>query len=581
MITAYPPQRVAAILEPLRACTDEIVIGVDQTVHESAIPAYQAIADQVHRIEYVLVERHLGWLHAQCRGDWILKLDGDEIPSSAFVRKLPELLEARQIMQYWVARSWLYPDRTRILDELPWSADFNNRLVRNLGTLWFEGRRHVHASPVFPNAYVEEPIYHLELLEEDETARRAKVVRYEISRPHLVAHGGGRLNEAFYLPELRSELRTRGLPPEDQVALGRVIHCSAAPPSSLELSSTHTRPGSSDLPVTPLAELDRYWAGRSFPPSTYAARIELFAAIERLLPEQADSVFVRVTNLGTERFPGLPQHDPPIRLTYRWLRPDGVVHIADGVRTVLPCPLEPGAEAVVPVTVVAPATGAYVLELDLVHEGVRWFDCALRIGLQVGDSHELPAVGPRLGITRRGRLWRLGRRRIPRILHRIRLGSAANVPEDLGAGWEGPRGAWEIRSWTDADLLSLGLEPPRAELAIGRAADLSNVVRFEVLRRYGGVCADAGVQPRRPIDSLLRGLSAFALLERPGRVGTAVLGCVPGHPAFVRAAQEAPHAIGRAADPAAADGSYFLSLILEQERDVAILDADNFRRCPL
>jgi hypothetical protein len=340
------------------------------------------------------------------------------------------------------------------------------------------------------------------------------------------------------------------------------------------------RDESSDLPVTPLAELDRYWAGRSFPASAYAARIELFAAIERLVPEHTDSVFVRVTNLGTERFPGLPQHDPPIFLTYRWLRPDGAVHIADGVRTFLPCPLEPGAEAVVPVTVVAPATGAYVLELDLVHEGVRWFDCGLRIALEVGDSVELPAVGPRLAVTRRGLVRRFGRRRIPRILHRVQLGAAADVPEDLGGGWEGPRGAWEIRRWTDADLPSLGLGQAHVESANGRAAELSNVVRFEVLRRYGGVCADAGVQSRRPIDSVLRGLSAFAVLERPGRVGTAVLGCVPDHPAFVRAAQEAPRALGRADDLAAADGSYFLSLILEQEQDVAILEADNFRRCP-
>lgn len=578
-MTAYPPERVAAVLEPLRAYTDEIVIAIDATVDESTIPQYKAIADQVHRIEYLLVERHLGWLHAQCRGDWILKLDGDEIPSSAFVRKLPELLEARQVMQYWVARSWLYPDRTRVLDELPWSADFNNRLVRNLGTLWFEGTLHAHASPIFPTAYVEEPIYHLELLEEDETARRAKAVRYEINRPHLIAHGGGRLNEAFYLPELRSELHTRGVPPEDQVALGRVPHCSVASRSSRAPSSTHTRHESSDPPVTPLAELDRYWAGRSFPPSTYAARIELYAGIERLVPEQADSVFVRVVNLGTERFPGLPQRDPPIRLAYRWLHPDGAVHIADGVRTFLPCPLEPGAEAVVPVTVIAPATGGYVLELDLVHEGVRWFDCALRIGVQVGGPEKLPAVGPRLGITSGGRLRRLGRRRIPRILHRVRLGAAAaDLPEDLDAGWDGSRGAWEIRTWTDADLLSLGLGEAQVRSAIGRDAELSNVVRFEVLRRHGGVCAEVGVQSRRPIDSILRGLSAFAVLERPGRVGTAVLGCVPDHPAFVRAAQEAPLALLRAADPAAADGSYFLSLILEQERDVAILGPDNFRR---
>jgi hypothetical protein len=40
----------------------------------------------------------------------------------------------------------------------------------------------------------------------------------------------------------------------------------------------------------------------------------------------------------------------------------------------------------VPVWVHAPAEpGAYVLELDLVHEHVRWFDAPLRIDMQVAD----------------------------------------------------------------------------------------------------------------------------------------------------------------------------------------------------
>jgi hypothetical protein len=550
MITAASPERVEAVLEPLRTIADEIVLAVDSCMDAASVERLSALADRILRIEFLLVERHLPWLHDQCGGDWILKLDGDEVPSAAFMRRLPELLQSRSIMQYWVARAWLHPDPEHVLDELPWSVDFNNRLVRNVGTLWFEGVQHAHAAPAHPAAYVEEPIYHLELLTETRETRRAKAIRYEVARPHMVAHGGGRVNEAFYLPELRGRVRIRSVPGEDRELLERAL---APPAGGSPPAATHR------LPVVPLEELDRQWIGRAFPPTTYASRIELYATLDRLPPERTETVLVRVHNLGTETLPGLPVRDPPIRLSYRWLAPDGAVLVADGERTYLPAHLGPGERAVVPMTVGTPERGAYVLEIDLVHEGVRWFDCPLRVALDVDEPPGVPPVGPRLDVTRAPLLRRLRRQRIPRILHRVSLGDGGG----FGESWTRLHEGWTVRTWTEAELADLGLAQYAAR-ARGRS-ELSDAVRFEVLRRYGGVCVDADVECLRPIDSLLRGISAFAVLERPGRVGTAMLGCVPDHPAFARAAREAPRMLGLGSGP------YFFSLLLEQEGGVAIL----------
>ena len=567
MITADSPERVAAVLEPVRAIADEIVLAVDARVDAGSVTRLSALADRVLRIEFVLVERHLAWLHAQCGGDWILKLDGDEVPSAAFVRRLPELLASRAIVQYWVARAWLHPDPSRVLDELPWSVDFNNRLVRNLGSLWFQGVQHAHAAPAHPAAYVEEPVYHLELLTETEDARRAKAVRYEVARPHLVAHGGGRVNEAFYLPELRRGIRTRAVPDEDRDVLRR----------ALEPADRGDAPTAADeVPVVPLDALDRHWIGRAFPATAYAARIEPYADVGRLAPERADTVLVRVHNLGTETFPGLPLPDPPIRLSYRWLRADGTVLVGEGERTFLPADLGPDRSAVVPVTVRTPEPGAYVLEIDLVHEDVRWFDCPLRVEVDVREPPGLPLVGRRLEVTRPPRLQRLRRPRIPRLLHRVWLGGG-EMPEAyraFGDSWTRLHEGWELRTWTDADLPGLGLAEHATRAR--SPSELSNAVRFEVLRRHGGVYVDTDVECLRPIDPILRGISAFAVLELPGRVGTAVLGCTPEHPAFVRAAREAPRTLGLGAHSADANGPYFLSLVLEQQDGVAILGAETF-----
>jgi hypothetical protein len=59
----------------------------------------------------------------------------------------------------------------------------------------------------------------------------------------------------------------------------------------------------------------------------------------------------------------------------RWLTADGagIVNEMDS-RTALPHDLKPGDQAELTLTVTAPLTaGQYVLEIDMVHEGVTWF----------------------------------------------------------------------------------------------------------------------------------------------------------------------------------------------------------------
>src|SRR5262249_47429676 len=108
LITADPPGRLAAILEPLRPHAHEILIAADSRVPSEHLVAYQELADRVIRIEYRQLERHLGWLFAQCSGDWIMRVDGDETPSQAFLRRLPGLLRERRIQQVWTANAWLF-----------------------------------------------------------------------------------------------------------------------------------------------------------------------------------------------------------------------------------------------------------------------------------------------------------------------------------------------------------------------------------------------------------------------------------------------------------------------------------------
>jgi mannosyltransferase OCH1-like enzyme len=88
---------------------------------------------------------------------------------------------------------------------------------------------------------------------------------------------------------------------------------------------------------------------------------------------------------------------------------------------------------------------------------------------------------------------------------------------------------WEYRLWTDGDFGWLenqdvydAAERLVPDHKVGQLR--SNVARYEILNRFGGVWLDADVEPLRPLDGLL-GPQAWAGWERQDEwVGTSVMG---------------------------------------------------------
>ncbi len=568
MVTDQPAARVHASLAALRPIAEEIVIAADARVDAETLAGYGAVADQLFCIEFRTLERHLAWLHAQCRGDWILRMDGDEVPSARLLARLPDLLLTRTVDRYNIARAWLYPDERRFLDDAPWAGDFANRLVRATGGLRFDGRRHQHGSDSAPSAYVTEPIYHLSLVLLDGSERRAKAIRYEVDEPAERAVGG-RFDEAYYLPELRGALALRDVPVEDRDCIARAMRCGPARLADVE----------PEIQVLTAAETGRYWAGRKVAPTAYRARLAAFDRHNHsLVAGERRRMYFLVTNDGDERWPWSLEDRFAIQLSYHWLAPDGSMEIHDGLRTALPATVEPGDTVLAPLDVLAPEKpGDHVLEVDLVHQDVRLFGSCCRVPVRVSTTSGLPPPGARLRETRAPVLTRLRRGRIPHALHRVWLGEA-EMPEryrGFADTFVEHHPGWEMRLWTDVDLPSLEIgETERAR--VRSSSELSNLVRYEILSRHGGVYADTDVECLRCFEPLLRGADSFAGLELPGRVGTAVLGSVPGHRAFTRAARECRETLGLGAQSPDANGPYFLSLILEQEPGVRIFDQSTF-----
>ena len=88
-------------------------------------------------------------------------------------------------------------------------------------------------------------------------------------------------------------------------------------------------------------------------------------------PEELVSLPVKVRNLSSITLQGSSSR---IGLSYHLLDADGALKQYDNMRRYFDKPLPPDEQALVDLPVLAPPTpGDYVMELDVVWEGVTWF----------------------------------------------------------------------------------------------------------------------------------------------------------------------------------------------------------------
>ncbi len=222
-----PGPQVRSILEPLRSIADEILIAADKTAGPADVAEYSAVADRVLRHAYAGPGKHNAWLISQCRGEWVLRIDEDELVSQELVAKLPELLEAN-VLQHWISLRWVYPNHTTYLREWPWYMDRRPALLRRSASPQYSGKMHELARSVMPQRIVEHPIYHLNLLLASFEERRDRVSRYDAIQPDMVLSNGEPFNQRFYLPESAGELDLAAIADADRAEIARVL---AAQPS--------------------------------------------------------------------------------------------------------------------------------------------------------------------------------------------------------------------------------------------------------------------------------------------------------------------------------------------------------------
>ncbi len=167
---------------------------------------------------------------------------------------------------------------------------------------------------------------------------------------------------------------------------------------------------------------------------------------------------------------------------------------------------------------------------------------------------------------------------IPRVLHRIWLGGSP-LPKQLqiyGETWAAHHPSWEFRLWTDAEV---DRAPFRDSVAKGCwPAERSDLLRYEVLRQFGGVYVDTDVECLKPIDPLLVDVDLMVAWEIPGkRLGNAVLASTREHPLFDRLIEEA-HAVlkGDASEHSVRTAPPLVTRVLANRDEVTVLGPEVF-----
>ena len=118
---------------------------------------------------------------------------------------------------------------------------------------------------------------------------------------------------------------------------------------------------------------------------------------------------------------------------------------------------------------------------------------------------------------------------IPKILHRVWFG--ADVPPDaveFGDAWERLHPDWTVVLWRDWTLPAL--TNAAAVDASVHAAQKADIVRFDLLQRWGGVYVDTDVEPLQPLDDLLAEVPRALAREDERWVGTAFIAARPRDP---------------------------------------------------
>jgi mannosyltransferase OCH1-like enzyme len=130
------------------------------------------------------------------------------------------------------------------------------------------------------------------------------------------------------------------------------------------------------------------------------------------------------------------------------------------------------------------------------------------------------------------------------------------------------------REFSDTDTIDFYRQPghwsPRSNVWQWR----TNIARYEILHRLGGVWVDVDMEPRKPITHLLGGSLVAAWERQDVWINNALMVAPPGHDALAAILAGLPSSVraGRHRRSNWVTGARYITPILRRRQDVTVLD---------
>jgi hypothetical protein len=121
------------------------------------------------------------------------------------------------------------------------------------------------------------------------------------------------------------------------------------------------------------------------PPEGFRAELTVLRQPAVLRAKKQAVLLVRVKNISPVTWLARERGGSPhqVSLGNHWLDPTGKALINDDGRSALLRDLKPGESVELPLAVNAPSAGRYILEIDMLQEGVTWFGLAGSQGVKL------------------------------------------------------------------------------------------------------------------------------------------------------------------------------------------------------
>lgn len=124
-----------------------------------------------------------------------------------------------------------------------------------------------------------------------------------------------------------------------------------------------------------------------------------------------------------------------------------------------------------------------------------------------------------------------GKDKIPHKIHQIWLGSKLpDAYRKFTDSWQKYHPTWEYKLWTDDDVKEFGLQNEKFYYQSKNFGQKSDILRYEILNRFGGLYVDTDFECLKPFNDLMY-LNFFTGLgySREFELYPALICCVPNH----------------------------------------------------